>query len=176
MLAIQNFSCCSSAVFGCPGNYFKGGKIHQCWGSPRREGLPGVQLGSQSPFESQNPNFTCKILLICQGSIKAQRKRRGKQMCKMLLHYVVRCFRGDGAGEVPAVPYVLFWPQIKTNRCRSVNWKGRASRSAPSFEMAVRAGPFALQIAPRPLKTNSRIIFFLAGGDLQHFPSLHFPN
>lgn len=117
-------------------------------GESKERRLSGVQLGSQSLFESQNPNFTCRILLICQGSIKAQGKRCGKQMRKMLLHYVVRCFGGDGAGEVPAVPYVLFWPQIKTNRCRSVNWKGRASRSAPRFRRQSEQGPLLRRLLP----------------------------
>lgn len=45
-----------------------------------------------------------------------------------------------------------------------------------SVQVAVGPEPFALQIAPQPLKINSRIIFFFAGGDLQHFSSLGFPR
>lgn len=149
--------------------------------SPRGEGPAGG--GSPGiPFECEHPNFAYRstpfcelhsairsgILPVLQGTIKAG-DRGVENRC-------VRCCCVTSAGASVAMELEKRARGVICSSapgCRGIDavlLTGKeellAGTTCPSFQTAVRAEPFAPQIAPRPLQINSRIIFFLAGGDL----------
>ena len=170
----------------CPGNYFEGGNARRCWGgSPRGEGLAGSQLTAAAQGSRLNPSILIlptetHLSVVCTPQCRAGSFRFSRESSKPRERGVGnRCARCCCVTLAGALVVMGLEKRMRGIICSSgpgyrqidaVSLTGReellAGETCPSFQTAVGAGPFAPQIAPRPLKINSRIVFFFAGGAL----------